>query len=1017
MTSTVSGVASTPTRTAPAAQSKVDAAIGKIDRLRGQISGLMDDLASMQAQINDLLAEIAALEPPDRSEFYESQTRYDGSVLVTEQVFNSAKFNAAMSEYTRKLKDLEGKLRDKQGDLADKERQLATKEQEIARAQQELARAQRELERALAKDQAALVAARERARQAQQRAQKAREEALKAQAEAQKAQNDLQWSRNELDKATRAVRDLGNTEPSREAYQAFLEATAIAHAQASIAVQRAANDLVEEISAADYFEVVTDLASYETGVQARDVGLLEGYDSYLNPTVTTEMREQMIEAWTAAGFSVGEINASLENLGLAPDPQAAAAADYQTIKSYVEGGRPSQEFMELLAAHANDPAYQAALIEQAKNDEDRLELMSSFNLMSPAEGLFGRDMGDGSYSHHFTDEQRAVFTAAMGAAVEAGVYTEAEIVGLATRDDVPLSWRELGTELGIPGVSASPEAIRGAVHEVRDSQEAYHLALEAKNQTQQELEAQMAAISPLLTPEQSQAYVEAYWADHQDVLDNFDAAALDLDQTLARNRTLLETGATAHPQAEGAANALYEGFKTLATSPHAQHAMDFVANVHANPELVAALDNKDLVADVLEPALATVAGQLLANPNTTPDQALDALREILDTYAGEIKIALAGKDAFEKGKSFFDGIKSISDGLQKLAEMRAGTFTPADFAKTISKRENAGAFGKALAVAGTLYAFKAVYDSAAEGDGLEAVGELAGALEGSSKLLAKTLGAYARGGRALAQQASNVAKFLDDFAPFLGAISSGISAAVDIRDAIEDGNAGDWIDVAGELCSFAGAVVACTGPGAPVGAILIGVGTIVSAAGDILSGVLDAQEVRELQEKYLAEAGLDEATIDLILRADQEQTAAFAALGLSPEQVMELVQIYPQLIESHGWGVYLGNLQNIAAAAGLSGQEVYSMLAAAASGKADSRREQLIGVVMFFARSDPGGTVSGRIDYLKQKGTSETRIRAILVERLRERANVFTDQPEVAKAHLRAAGAIAQDRSSTRGTR
>ncbi len=1021
-------------RTADGPRSRVDAAYAKIAGIESAITGLQADLASIQQIIAELQAELALLSPPQPSDYKKTERRYDGSELRDVTVFDAAAFGAAMSAYLAQVNSLQSRIQQQQDQLAKKEDALAQKQQDLADAQAELAEAQAELESALANDAEALAEAQARYQEELDRIAKLQQEALEAEARAQKAQDDLAKSQAELQKLEQAALDLGGydeveakeleealenwdpasgdpppyeleREPGLAEVEAYNQASAEAKDEASAALDDASRMLPRKndagavlppltpLSTSDFVDVAADMASFETGLYAQNAGLLAGFDPENMSAVTPEMREEMIAAWTAAGFTAEQIRLGFEDLGLEPDPVLQARIDYEAIQNtdyYSEGGSAAQDFVDALAEHENDAAYQAAMIELAKNDTSGLNLLSSENMMTPGgDGIFSRYLHDGSYSGNYTDEQRAAFVSAMSAARDAGVYTDDELRALASDSDdlaapAPFAWQELCTVMGVPGVEPSPLATLSAATEVEAAQGAMDAAATARSEAQQELEAQMENFGVMLTPEQREAYVTAYWADHQDIVDAYDAASESLAVSLAKNTALLEAAASADPPDRNAVDALYKGYKSLATTPHADAAADFVVRASSNQALSAAFDaeGKDIVTDILEPAATTIAAEIMANPAITPEQALNELEIFYQGLQDDFDLAMQGKEVFDKAKDFVDGIKDILSGIEDLQKLSAGTYTPELLADKITEWENKGAFGQILAVGTTLWAFKSVYTHARDGEQLEAIGALASALKGSSALLAKALGAYARAGTRMAKQAGMASAALHRFVPFLGAVASAITTVVDIKEAMKDGNAGDWAVVAGDLLTFAGACAACTGAGVPLGALLMGIGAVISIVGEIASSLIDKHETREAQEKYLKEAGFSDEMIAILLDADKEQLEGLAELGLTPEQIQGLAARCPPLVETHhGHGPYLPHFVSIVESTGLSGDAVYEMLIAAEQG-AENPGEGIYSVAWFFSFNEQGGAIAWQLENMKNEGASQAEMQRYLKEQI-----------------------------------
>ncbi len=610
---------------------------------------------------------------------------------------------------------------------------------------------------------------------------------------------------------------------------------------------------------------------------------------------------------------------------------AQAQADYSKIRQEPNSLGEQHMLCDALKAHPDDTAYQVELIRAAKADT-QLGLLTTRGIMSPGGGVFGRDpYAGGAYRSDFSDQDRAAFTSAMSAARQAGVVTDAEIQAAAKDDSVgqPSAWQELANRIGTPGVHQSPLVIQSSATEVKGAQDSYDSAKAAKEKADEELSGQMSHFDQTLTPDQKQKYIEKYRADHKAVYDSYDAASTRLADSLRRNGPALETAAAARPPDKTAAEALAKGYQALATSPCARDAMDFVVRVGKDPALAEAFKGRDLVKDIFQPAAATVTGLALADPSKTPAQALDELKATYDGYAKQLE---GVKDLKEFGKSLKEGIGQIRTGLDELKKLRAGQYKPAELSQAIAdnvkKWNEKSPFGKVLAVTGAMYGYKAVYDAAQDGDKLKAVSAFASSISGTNDVAAMALGAWARSGRIFAKQAANAGEFMTKFAPFLGAVASGTGAAVDIREAMNGGNAGDWINVAGDLLSFAGSVGTCfpeVPPAYVAGAILIGAGTILSAVGSLASGLINRGATEDEQRKCLQNAGItDSKVIDAFIHCNNSAINDLVEkLGFQPQDAQAFLRAHGEFAKFLGAGNLGTNF--IAAAQAMGVHDMASM--------------------------------------------------------------------------------------------
>lgn len=133
--------------------------------------------------------------------------------------------------------------------------------------------------------------------------------------------------------------------------------------------------------------------------------------------------------------------------------------------------------------------------------------------------------------------------------------------------------------------------------------------------------------------------------------------------------------------------------------------------------------------------------------------------------------------------------------------------------------------------------------------------------------------------------------------PVLSSVFAGITAVGRLTD--ETKNLGTWVGLAGDLMSIGGGVLMASVVGAPVGFLLAGAGAILSVAGDVIDTLSDGELVQEEREailKQMAEAGqLDPRLVDLY-RTDPHQVKEMRdEWGMSTTQIAQLLETHPEL--------------------------------------------------------------------------------------------------------------------------
>ncbi|SEU15294.1 hypothetical protein SAMN05443639_108196 [Stigmatella erecta] len=445
-----------------------------------------------------------------------------------------------------------------------------------------------------------------------------------------------------------------------------------------------------------------------------------------------------------------------------------------------------------------------------------------------------------------------------------------------------------------PPPPPSPE--EQAASQVSSAQASLDTAREGVKEADEVLKGQLARLGPALTDAQKQEYIKAYHEEHKDVYEAEAQAATEL-------RTALEDPALAQNT-----EALKEGYTALAESSEAQAALDWASRSYTQPG--SPLHQDAALAEIAGKAAATASTDIIAQAGT-PQEGVALLREKLAPFMEGKEVA----GSIQELKEAFDIAEEAANGnYDRLASLAEDWSGQSDLMKSIA------VIGVAAGVASATNAFR-------EGNYAEAIGALAETGQNGLELLAGVTKSLAQSGKLVEMLGSHAAKaerlagLASRFAPALGAAAA--SASLYQHATEDDKNAGTWLAMGGDLLSIAGSVLEAT-PLAPVGGIINAAGTVLTAVGDLVSGIINRGE-RQQEEKdlmaaaneALARQGLPTIPQDVIDAVSSQDSRAdrLQALGLTPEQVQQVIHDYPDVIS---YGGYFESLTDTARAADVS---------------------------------------------------------------------------------------------------
>ncbi|QSQ26440.1 hypothetical protein JY651_16565 [Pyxidicoccus parkwayensis] len=554
---------------------------------------------------------------------------------------------------------------------------------------------------------------------------------------------------------------------------------------------------------------------------------------------------------------------------------ATANKDYDTLRK----GDPNNYHLavtQMLNAHPDDKDYQAQLINRLKEDTTggavlNQVLKSQYTVNAETGGL-------GS-----TDEARAKLIGAMNAAIEAGTLTEAEINQL-SRGDMREIWQAIAPQLGVrvSDVNGTVEPLKAQAAKVDETQR----AVEAK---EQELAEQLASFGPALTEDQRKAYVKAFQDDpkNKKTYEDHQSALNKLSELVGTDTKALHAAAQSSPEE---AKAIAHSLALLGNSPdHAQQTLSLAAElgrIDPNSKLLTEPETKKAVSDAVNQRALK-----LMMESDNPQAGLDTLLKELEP----LKIST-------------ELFKGINDTKGALGELKEGNF---NFVKNLAegaKDPVSRGVARALIGFGALAAYN---ESQQKGDDYQKkmLKELGGASSELSNLVAESAASAAESGKWLKMSvntvgAEKVAKFAGRLAPAMGLGVSILSYDLHKKANEENGNVGLRMAMAGDIISGAGAVLECIPVTAPVGALFSGVGTAISAAGELIDWFLKRGEVKDDQRKYLEAAGVSKELINAMSDADKEHVKLLVEdMGIPADRLQSVLSASPWLLNEEGPGV------------------------------------------------------------------------------------------------------------------
>jgi hypothetical protein len=404
---------------------------------------------------------------------------------------------------------------------------------------------------------------------------------------------------------------------------------------------------------------------------------------------------------------------------------------------------------------------------------------------------------------------------------------------------------------------------------------AYDSAHKAAQDKEQHLGELLAKAGPL-TDTQKQAFIKAYRddPDNAKVYKADAAAAAKLATYMETNKAGLIYAASHNP---AAAQQLYSAMKDLAQSGQGKEALQFAGYVKNDAAATKAFSKfSDYQSDFLPKALEAAQGQLLVEDDGDTKEAGNELLELAEPVF--------------KGQ---DGWDLVKENYARLASGDTKAFNAAEFAKGYSE----------LGVAGKAWATVSVMTSSINGANAEQINAMIGAFATAGGKVdevgtgaVQALSDAGKFGR-YTESAADLAKFTAKFVPGLAVVASTAAFASDFGKA-EKGNPAYAIALAGDVFAVLGSALETTGVGEIPGALLTGVGFLLSApfelVGSLIDGNKEKNELQEEQIKYMEAAHIDNDEAELLAKDGDAINELSKQLDLTPQQAQQVLKDHPE---------------------------------------------------------------------------------------------------------------------------
>lgn len=475
-------------------------------------------------------------------------------------------------------------------------------------------------------------------------------------------------------------------------------------------------------------------------------------------------------------------------------------------------------------------------------------------------------------------------------------------------------------------------AAMGALHQLQTN---YTDLRAQREQLDAQLQAELAELEGLLTPDQKTAYIAEFQRRHQDVYDAEAATARELEGAIRPNISTLNAFAAA----DGArATEVTAAMAALASSPMPAVAVEWASQVFQDGSPLAQayrFNRADIERNVVQRGLPGTMAQYQAQAGGDPAAALQRMEELYGHFQLSQQLFESPQtfqEAMATGRQFLDAMHAARDGDP--SQLRALLTAPGQL-------EGLSPFGAGVAAAGLAYGMLTIANADELG---EFVTGVANAGQAGLELVAGTIGSLSESGRLAriigqegAESAARFATFASQrLIPAIGLGLNALSTVESFQALMREGGAGNLVSLIGNATSTLGSAISLFPPAMPIGKLFELAGTVVSFLGGLLTGHERAEAFNQEQQEILARVFSNPEVSPSWLVNDPEAQARVASrvarsavdlpelartAGLTPDQLFQIANRVESLDNQN-----LGMVLEVMHAAGLQGEAFVDQL-------------------------------------------------------------------------------------------
>lgn len=678
------------------------------------------------------------------------------------------------------------------------------------------------------------------------------------------------------------------------------------------------------------------LASLPIAGQGASTALFKGGTQALNTSLSVNT-----VAGTAAAF---QTNAAAETAEADATTEAAQAGAEAVQQAYDQGGA------EAAAAELEEQ------VNAAGGDQDAVDALITAS--GPTIDLIASDMASGkmdpdqvettyralsNVADKASDDGLQVLAGKLAAAAPTqtgegmaffavGVYRAA-----GTGDGARLSLAVAGQLRASGNTVAAGEIESAAMTALNQLQTNYTDLRTQREQLDSQLQAELAELEGVITPDQKAAYIAEFQARHEDVYTAEAATARELEGAIRPNIPTLNAMAAA--DSNGArATEVTAAMSALASSPVPAVAVEWASQIFQDGSPLAqtySFNRADIERDVVQRGLPGTMAQYQAQAGGDPNATLQKMEELYGQFQLSQQLFESPesfREAMATGREFLDAMSAAKNGDP--SQLRALLTAPGEL-------EGLSPFGAGVAAMGLAYGMLTITNANDLGEFVKGV---ANASQAGLELVAGTIGTLSETGRLAriigqegAESAARFATFASQrLIPAIGLGLNALSTVESFQSLMREGGVGNLVSLIGNATSTLGSAISLFPPAMPVGKLFELAGAVVAFIGGLITGHEQAEAFNQEQQEILAKIFSNPSLSPPWLANDPEAQARVASrlarsgvdlqemaqtAGLTSDQMFQIANRVQSLDNQN-----LGLLLEVMNAAGLQGQAFVDQL-------------------------------------------------------------------------------------------